>query len=84
MVTTTAMAQALPKHMDVDRLMRLAMATICTTPVLKYVDVSSLLGTEADETIKTEVAEDMNDVIDVMDYSVIEDEPTQEELIIEQ
>ncbi|MEY9972975.1 hypothetical protein ABH966_003359 [Lysinibacillus sp. RC46] len=84
MVITTAMAQALPKHMDVDRLMRLAMTTIRTTLVLKYVDVSSLLGTEDDETIKTEVTEDMNDVMDVTDYSVIEDDPTQEKLIIEQ
>lgn len=39
-----AMAQALPKHMDVDRLMRLAMTTIRTTPALKEADVSSLLG----------------------------------------
>lgn len=39
-----AMAQALPKHMDVDRLMRLAMTTIRTTPALKDADVSSLLG----------------------------------------
>lgn len=39
-----AMAQALPKHMDVDRLMRLAMTTIRTTPTLKEADVSSLLG----------------------------------------
>lgn len=39
-----AMAQALPKHMDVDRLMRLAMTTIRTTPALKEADVASLLG----------------------------------------
>lgn len=39
-----AMAQALPKHMDIDRLMRLAMTTIRTTPALKDADVSSLLG----------------------------------------
>lgn len=39
-----AMAQALPKHMDVDRLMRLAMTTIRTTPELRKADVPSLLG----------------------------------------
>ena len=39
-----AMAQALPKHMDVDRLTRLAMTTIRTTPALREADVSSLLG----------------------------------------
>ena len=39
-----AMAQALPKHMDVDRVMRLAMTTIRTTPALRDADVSSLLG----------------------------------------
>ncbi|WP_400194656.1 recombination protein RecT [Lysinibacillus telephonicus] len=39
-----AMAQALPKHMDVDRLTRLAMTTIRTTPQLREADVSSLLG----------------------------------------
>lgn len=39
-----AMEQALPKHMDVDRLMRLAMTTIRTTPALKEANVSSLLG----------------------------------------
>lgn len=39
-----AMAQALPKHMDIDRLTRLAMTTIRTTPALKDADVSSLLG----------------------------------------
>lgn len=39
-----AMAQALPKHMDVDRLMRLVMTTIRTTPALKEADVASLLG----------------------------------------
>ncbi|MCD4838140.1 recombination protein RecT [Neobacillus sedimentimangrovi] len=39
-----AMAQALPKHMDVDRLMRLAMTTIRTTPELRQADVASLLG----------------------------------------
>ncbi len=54
--------------------------------VLKYAPKSIELQkvVEADETIKTEVSEDMSDVIDVTDYSVIEDEPTQEELIIEQ
>ena len=40
----TAMAQALPKHMDIDRLTRLAMTTIRTTPALKDADVGSLLG----------------------------------------
>lgn len=39
-----AMAQALPKHMDIDRLTRLAMTTIRTTPALKDADVGSLLG----------------------------------------
>lgn len=39
-----AMAQALPKHMDVDRLTRLAMTTIRTTPELRDADVASLLG----------------------------------------
>ena len=39
-----AMAQALPKHMDVDRLTRLAMTTIRTTPELKTADLPSLLG----------------------------------------
>ena len=39
-----AMAEALPKHMDVDRLMRLAMTTIRTTPELRQADVASLLG----------------------------------------
>lgn len=39
-----AMAQALPKHMDIDRLTRLAMTTIKTTPALKDADVGSLLG----------------------------------------
>lgn len=39
-----AMAQALPKHMDVDRLTRLAMTTIRTTPQLREADVASLLG----------------------------------------
>ncbi|MEO4053404.1 recombination protein RecT [Solibacillus sp. CAU 1738] len=39
-----AMAQALPKHMDIDRVMRLAMTTIRTTPALREADVSSLLG----------------------------------------
>lgn len=39
-----AMQQALPKHMDVDRLMRLTMTTIRTTPELRKADVGSLLG----------------------------------------
>src|SRR5690625_399739 len=39
-----AMQEALPKHMDVDRLMRLTMTTIRTTPELRQADVASLLG----------------------------------------
>lgn len=39
-----AMAQALPKHMDVDRLTRLTMTTIRTTPELKNANPASLLG----------------------------------------
>ncbi|MFA8439328.1 recombination protein RecT [Pueribacillus sp. YX66] len=39
-----AMQEALPKHMDVDRLMRLTMTTIRTTPELRKADVGSLLG----------------------------------------
>lgn len=39
-----AMKEALPRHMDVDRLMRLAMTTIRTTPQLREAEVSSLLG----------------------------------------
>ncbi|MCG1009252.1 recombination protein RecT [Salinicoccus sp. ID82-1] len=39
-----AMAQALPKHMDIDRLTRMALTTIRTTPQLKNADVASLLG----------------------------------------
>lgn len=39
-----AMSQALPKHMDIDRLMRLTMTTIRTTPELRKADVGSLLG----------------------------------------
>ncbi|WP_080875578.1 recombination protein RecT [Oceanobacillus timonensis] len=39
-----AMSQALPKHMDVDRLLRLTMTTIRTTPELKQADPGSLLG----------------------------------------
>ncbi|CEI81264.1 recombination and repair protein RecT [Oceanobacillus oncorhynchi] len=39
-----AMSQALPKHMDVDRLLRLTMTTIRTTPELKKADPGSLLG----------------------------------------
>lgn len=38
------MQEALPKHMDVDRLMRLTMTTIRTTPELRQADVGSLLG----------------------------------------
>src|SRR5690625_4642812 len=38
------MQEALPKHMDVDRLMRLTMTTIRTTPELRNADVGSLLG----------------------------------------
>lgn len=38
------MQQALPKHMDVDRLMRLTMTTIRTTPELREADLGSLLG----------------------------------------
>ena len=56
--------------------------------VMKYAPKSIELQkvVEADETIKTEVAEDMSNVIDVTDYSVVEDEAQQEqgELIIEQ
>lgn len=39
-----AMAEALPKHMDVERLTRLTMTTIRTTPELRKADVGSLLG----------------------------------------
>lgn len=39
-----AMKEALPKHMDVERLMRLAMTTIRTTPELRQADAGSLLG----------------------------------------
>lgn len=39
-----AMAQALPKHMDIDRLLRITMTTIRTTPELREADVGSLLG----------------------------------------
>lgn len=54
--------------------------------VLKFAPKSIELQkvVEADGTIKTEVSEDMSDVIDVTEYSVIEEEQTQEELIIEQ
>ncbi|WP_431808227.1 recombinase RecT [Lysinibacillus sphaericus] len=54
--------------------------------VLKYSPKSIELQkvVEADETIKNEVSEDMSDVIDVTDYSIIEAEPVQEEKIIEQ
>ncbi|MFC2948565.1 recombination protein RecT [Virgibacillus sediminis] len=38
------MQQALPKHMDVDRLMRLTMTTIRTTPELRNADMGGLLG----------------------------------------
>jgi len=39
-----AMAEALPKHMSVDRLTRLTMTTIRTNPELRKADVPSLLG----------------------------------------
>ncbi|MFC5587582.1 recombination protein RecT [Sporosarcina soli] len=39
-----AMSQALPKHMDIDRLTRIAMTTIRTTPGLREAEVGSLLG----------------------------------------
>src|SRR5699024_7948604 len=39
-----AMSEALPKHMDVDRLTRLTMTTIRTTPELRNADVGCLLG----------------------------------------
>ena len=39
-----AMAEALPKHMSVDRLLRLAMTTIRTTPELRQAHPASLLG----------------------------------------
>lgn len=54
--------------------------------VLKYSPKSIELQkvVEADETIKNEVSEDMSDVIDITDYSIIEAEPVQEEKIIEQ
>lgn len=39
-----AMSEALPKHMSVDRLSRLAMTTIRTNPALKEADMGSLLG----------------------------------------
>lgn len=38
------MQEALPKHMDVDRLTRLTLTTIRTTPELRQADVGSLLG----------------------------------------
>lgn len=38
------MQEALPKHLDVERLMRLTMTTIRTTPELRNADVGSLLG----------------------------------------
>ncbi|MDP1391988.1 recombinase RecT [Lysinibacillus capsici] len=54
--------------------------------VLKFAPKSIELQkvVEADETIKTEVSKDMSEVIDVTDYSVVEEEPVQEEMIIEQ
>lgn len=54
--------------------------------VMKYAPKSIELQkvVEADETIKTEVAEDMSNVIDVTDYTVVDDEAQQGELIIEQ
>ena len=39
-----AMQEALPKHMDIDRLLRLTMTTIRTTPELRQADAGSLLG----------------------------------------
>ncbi|WP_020007369.1 recombination protein RecT [Salinicoccus albus] len=39
-----AMAQALPKHMSVERMTRMATTVIRTTPQLKEADVASLLG----------------------------------------
>ncbi|WP_029265752.1 recombination protein RecT [Virgibacillus alimentarius] len=39
-----AMQEALPKHMDKDRLLRLAMTTIRTTPGLREANPASLLG----------------------------------------
>ncbi|WP_462419981.1 recombination protein RecT [Salinicoccus sp. Marseille-QA3877] len=39
-----AMAQALPKHMSIERMTRMATTVIRTTPQLKEADVSSLLG----------------------------------------
>lgn len=56
--------------------------------VLKYAPKSIELQkvVEADGTIKNEVSEDMSDVIDVTDYSIVEEEEQQEqgELVIEQ
>jgi len=39
-----AMSEALPKHMDVDRLMRLATTVFRTTPQLREADIGSVLG----------------------------------------
>lgn len=39
-----AMAEALPKHMNIDRLTRIALTTIRTTPDLRKADPASLLG----------------------------------------
>jgi len=39
-----AMAEALPKHMNIDRLTRIALTTIRTTPQLRQADPASLLG----------------------------------------
>ncbi len=39
-----AMAQALPKHMSIERMTRMATTVIRTTPQLKDADVASLLG----------------------------------------
>lgn len=55
--------------------------------VLKYAPKSIELQkvVEADETIKTEISEDMSDVIDVTEYSVVEEEQQEQgELVIEQ
>jgi len=38
------MKEALPKHMDVNRLMRIALTTVRTTPELRQCEVGSLLG----------------------------------------
>ena len=54
--------------------------------VMKYAPKSIELQkvVEADETIKREISDDMSNVIDVTDYSVVDEEAQQGELIIEQ